>query len=69
MLISQHSILNEEQVRETCRTLYLVGGFGASPFLEEAIRDVVSESRLNINILRPVDPCSMKYVICDVFPG
>ncbi|SPQ98611.1 unnamed protein product (mitochondrion) [Plasmodiophora brassicae] len=52
------SILNEEQVRETCRTLYLVGGFGASPFLEEAIRDVVSESRLNINILRPVDPCT-----------
>ena len=37
-----------------CRELYLVGGFGSCPFLEETIRDIAREA--DVDIRRPFDP-------------
>jgi len=53
-LVSQS--LADRKVRDTCKTLFLVGGYASCPFLQAIIRQAIDDARLQIEVVKPLEP-------------
>jgi hypothetical protein len=53
-LISQS--LSDPNVRDSCKTLFLVGGYGSCPFVKEITHRAINDAGLKIEVIRPLEP-------------